>query len=77
MQRARFDALTEKLMKKLHCGREEVLLLALEAFATGTAGAKVVSTPRRSPPQREHPDRDLFRNCRRRQALLPARLVGP
>ena len=37
MQRARFDALTEKLMKKLHCTREEVLLLALESLASGSS----------------------------------------
>ncbi len=33
MQRARFDAMVEKLMKKHHCSREQVLLMALESFA--------------------------------------------
>ncbi len=41
MQRARFDALVEKLMKRLHCGREEILLMAMEAMLI--SGAKPVS----------------------------------
>ena len=32
VQRARFDAMVEKLMKRLHCSREQVLLMALESF---------------------------------------------
>ncbi len=46
MQRARFDALAEKLMKKLHCSREQVLLMALEAFAgDGEESTRVDASP--------------------------------
>ncbi len=32
MQRARFDSMIEKLMKRFHCSREQALLMALESF---------------------------------------------
>ncbi len=35
MQRARFDALIEKLMKRFKCSREETVLMAMEAMLTG------------------------------------------
>ncbi len=35
MRRARFDALVEKLMRRFHCDREEILLIAMEALLGG------------------------------------------
>ncbi len=53
MQRARFDALVEKLMKRFHCGREEILLMAMEAMLdSGERASACDRTAQRGAPLR-------------------------
>ena len=78
MQRARFDAMVEKLMKRLHCSREQVLLVAMEALLVGGEKSTLVdeSEPQGKPSTRvdgSAPYQVIVHQC----ANCGARSVGP